>query len=50
MVARIGDEREVARLGLLEAGHADDVDVVRGSFEAAVQPFGEIAQLQIGSE
>ena len=50
MVARIREEREIARLCLLEAGHADDVDVGRGSLEAAAQPFGEIAKLQMGRE
>ena len=38
MIFRIGDEGEIARLGVLDAGDAADLDVAV-AFEPAVQPF-----------
>jgi len=46
VVARVGDECEIARSRLLDAGHAEDLHVVGGAFEAATEPFSDIAQLQ----
>ena len=46
VVPRVGDECEIARPRLLDAGDADDVHVVRRAFEAAVEPFSNVAQLQ----
>src|SRR5580765_4526973 len=50
MVTGIRKKRQIARLCLLEAGQARDFDVARRSFEAAVQPLGEIDQFQMGRE
>ncbi len=43
-VARVGQERQVARTGLLQAGDAHDVDLAI-AFEAGVQPVGQVAKL-----
>ena len=45
-VARVGDKGEIARPGLLDAGDADDVDVVHRAFQAAAEPFSDVSQLQ----
>src|SRR5206468_7219238 len=47
-VSRIRQKREVARLSVFDSGYANDVDVARISFEAALEPFSDVAQLQNG--
>ncbi len=44
-IAGVRDERQIARLRLLEAGDADDLDVAI-PLKAARQPFGDLAKLQ----
>ena len=51
LIARVGDEGEVARARLLDAGDAGNLDVSDGSRprspgKAAVQPVSDVAQLQ----
>jgi hypothetical protein len=46
LVARIGNECQVAGLRVLDAGDANDFDVIRSALEAAVQPFGDVTQFQ----
>ena len=38
MVFRIGDEGEIASLGVLDAGDAADIDLAI-AFQPAIQPF-----------
>ena len=46
LVSWVGQEREVAGLGLLDTGDADDVDVLSAALEPAVQPFSNVTKLQ----
>ena len=45
VIPRIRDERQVARLRLLDARDTDDVDVARRAFETTAQRFSQITQL-----
>src|SRR5439155_24888876 len=45
VVLRIGHEGQVARHCPLDAGDTDDFDAPALTFEAALQPFGEVLEL-----
>ena len=45
-IPRVGDKGEIPRARLLNAGDADDVDVVHRALQAAAEPFSDVSQLQ----